>query len=79
MIGKLLGHTNVHMTARYAHLANDPLKSAANRIAEVSGQSKPRTGLHFRRLQAPTDEPSTPGDPDRQSSAGHAISPQSRR
>ena len=33
MIGKLLGHTNVHMTARYAHLANDPLKSAANRIA----------------------------------------------
>ncbi|MDE0703291.1 MAG: tyrosine-type recombinase/integrase [Rhodospirillaceae bacterium] len=41
MIGKLLGHTNVHMTARYAHLANDPLKSAANRIAnriaEVSG------------------------------------------
>ncbi len=37
MIGKLLGHTNVYMTARYAHLANDPLKSAANRIAEVSG------------------------------------------
>ena len=41
MIGKLLGHTNVHMTARYAHLANDPLKSAANRIAsriaEVAG------------------------------------------
>ena len=41
MIGKLLGHTNVHMTARYTHLANDSLKSAANRIAsriaEVSG------------------------------------------
>ena len=37
MIGKLLGHTNVHMTARYARLANDPLKSAANRIAEVAG------------------------------------------
>ena len=41
MIGKLLGHTNVHMTARYAHLANDPLKSAAiriaNRIADVAG------------------------------------------
>ena len=33
MIGKLLGHTNVHMTARYAHHADDPLKSAANRIA----------------------------------------------
>ncbi len=41
MIGKLLGRTNVHMTARCAHLANDPLKSAenriANRIAQVSG------------------------------------------
>lgn len=32
-IGKLLSHTNVHMTARYAHLAKDPLKSATNRIA----------------------------------------------
>ena len=42
MIGKLLGHNHVHTTARHAHLANDPLKSAANRIAnriaEVTGQ-----------------------------------------
>ncbi len=41
MIGKLLGHNHVHTTARYAHLANDPLKSAANRIAsriaEIAG------------------------------------------
>ena len=41
MIGKLLGHNHVHTTARYAHLANDPLKFAANRIAlriaEVAG------------------------------------------
>ena len=41
MIGKLLGHTQVQTTARYAHLANDPVKSAANRIAsriaEASG------------------------------------------
>ena len=40
-IGKLLGHNKVQTTARYAHLANDPLKSAANRIAngiaEVTG------------------------------------------
>ena len=34
MIGKLLGHTQVQTTARYAHLANDPIKSAADRIAE---------------------------------------------
>ena len=33
MIGKLLGHTQVQTTARYAHLANDPVKAAANRIA----------------------------------------------
>jgi len=33
MIGKLLGHNKVETTARYAHLANDPMKAAANRIA----------------------------------------------
>ena len=33
VIGKLLGHTQVQTTARYAHLADDPVKSAANRIA----------------------------------------------
>ena len=42
MIGKLLGHSKVQTTARYAHLANaPPLKAAANRIAgriaEVAG------------------------------------------
>ena len=41
MIGKLLGHNKVQTTARYAHLANDPVKAAANRIAsriaEVAG------------------------------------------
>ena len=33
MIGKLLGHTQIQTTARYAHLANDPFEAAANRIA----------------------------------------------
>ena len=33
MIGKLLGHSQVQTTARYAHLADDPVKAAANRIA----------------------------------------------
>ena len=39
MIAKLLGYTQVQTTARYAHLANDPVKAAANRIriAEISG------------------------------------------
>ncbi len=42
MIGRLLGHTQVQSTARYTHLANDPVNSAANRIAsriaEVTGR-----------------------------------------
>ena len=33
MIGKLLGHTQVQTTARYAHLAADPIKAAANKIS----------------------------------------------
>ena len=37
MIGKLPGDTRVQTTQRYAHLANDPVKAAASRIAEVAG------------------------------------------
>lgn len=37
MIGKLLGHTQVQTTARYAHLAADPIKLAANHVsAEIA-------------------------------------------
>lgn len=32
MIGKLLGHTQVQTTARYAHLARDTVKASAARI-----------------------------------------------
>lgn len=32
LIGKLLGHASVATTARYAHLADDPLQSAVNSI-----------------------------------------------
>ena len=32
LIGALLGHSNPATTARYAHLSNDPLKAAADRI-----------------------------------------------
>jgi site-specific recombinase XerD len=34
MIGKLLGHTQVQTTARYAHLAADPVKPAADDVAK---------------------------------------------
>ena len=33
MIGKLLGHTQVQTTARYAHLAADPIKLAVNSVS----------------------------------------------
>ena len=35
MIGKLLGHRHVQMTARYAHLAQDSVKVAAARVADM--------------------------------------------
>jgi len=35
MIGKLLGHTQVQTTARYAHLAADPVKAAAEQVART--------------------------------------------
>ena len=33
MVGKILGHTQTQTTARYAHLADDPLQGASERIA----------------------------------------------
>jgi integrase len=55
MIGKLLGHTQVQTTARYAHLAADPVKAAVERVSSniaalISGETGevvpllPRTG-----------------------------------
>ena len=34
MEGALLGHTQVQTTARYAHLASDPVKHAATKISD---------------------------------------------
>ena len=34
MIGKLLGHRKVQTTARYAHLARDSVKAAAERVSD---------------------------------------------
>lgn len=35
MIGKLLGHTQVQTTARYAHLKTDPVRQAANKVSDA--------------------------------------------
>ena len=45
MIGKLLGHTQVQTTARYAHLAADPIKRATD---DVSASLKRALGLKTR-------------------------------
>jgi len=39
IIGKLLGHTQVQTTARYAHLAADPMRLAANQVAQEIANS----------------------------------------
>lgn len=35
MIGRLLGHTQIQTTARYAHLKTDPIRSAADTVSEA--------------------------------------------
>ena len=39
MIGKLLGHTQVQTTARYAHLAAEPVRMAADAVSQNLRQS----------------------------------------
>jgi integrase len=42
IIGRLLGHTQSRTTQRYAHLADDPLREAADKItAVITGAGKP--------------------------------------
>jgi integrase len=42
IIGRLLGHTQSSTTQRYAHLADDPLREAADKITKViTGAGKP--------------------------------------
>jgi len=54
MIGKLLGHTQVQTTARYAHLANHPVKSAADRVSEtIEKAMRKETGRSKRSKKVP--------------------------
>ncbi len=41
IVGRLLGHTNPMTTQRYAHLADDPLREAAEVMARKMGEQKP--------------------------------------
>ena len=45
LIGKLLGHAHVATTSRYAHLADDPVQAAADRISQtIHGALSGRSG-----------------------------------
>ena len=65
MIGKLLGHSQVQTTARYAHLANDPVKSAAGRVSDTIGAAmlgtKPKSTerAHKRKALTPSNRRAT--------------------
>lgn len=39
MVGKLLGHTTTVTTARYAHLATDPVREALEKITAAMGNA----------------------------------------
>jgi integrase len=55
MIGKLLGHTQPVTTARYAHLAADPIRAAANAIgSEITAAMTGRKRVR-RRLSVPAN------------------------
>ena len=54
MVGRILGHTQAQTTARYAHLADDPLRRASERIASSLKQAMGDRG----------DESNRPTEPD---------------
>jgi len=52
VIGALLGHTQPQTTARYAHLFDDPLRAATERVGAIvtgSGDSKPADVISLNR------------------------------
>jgi integrase len=42
IVGRLLGHTQPQTTARYAHLADDPLRQPTNRFASIVSAARSR-------------------------------------
>jgi site-specific recombinase XerD len=45
IVGRLLGHTNPSTTRRYAHLADDPLREAAEIMAAKLGRDGSRDAI----------------------------------
>ena len=53
MVGRILGHTQAQTTARYAHLADDPLQRASERIASSLKQAMSDQGNERDHSRAP--------------------------
>ncbi len=51
LVGRLLGHTQAATTMRYAHLADDPLREAANRFGNIVTGDKTAEVVPLRRGQ----------------------------
>ncbi len=51
LVGRLLGHTQAATTMRYAHLADDPLREAANRYGNIVTGAKTAEVLQLRQQQ----------------------------
>ena len=51
LVGRLLGHTQAATTMRYAHIADDPLREAANRFGNIVTGDKTAEVLPLRRRQ----------------------------
>ena len=64
MIGRLLGHTQTQTTARYAHLAVDPVLEAASQVADELGEllalPKPEEGITIDGTAVCIDPPTAP-------------------
>ena len=58
MIGRLLGHTQVQTTQRYAHLFDDPLRAGLNEVGEML-----RPKLHLIEISPPTGQQSGTSEP----------------
>jgi integrase len=53
LIGSLLGHTSIATTERYAHLAIDPLREAADRVDAQIAALASKQGAEILRMPAP--------------------------
>lgn len=59
MIGKILGHTPVQGTARYAHLARDTVKALVSRARDSIGEALASTEIRkFSGSASPVPRPS---------------------